>query len=165
MLSAASYGQTLARRIDRDFSPCHTAPMKPLLAATLAAALCGLGTPSTAQTFFRCTDDTGKVEFSDKGCKGSPGVPMVKPADPDAAALKTQSDARIQRDKALANQLEANRISSENAGIAAQQRQLQVDQGVAGRLAQERDARNAATVSVLPQTQLSDTAPVVLPRP
>lgn len=115
------------------------------------AFLCGhlLAQP----VLYKCTGTDGSIEFSDKACAGeATGEPIAKPGDAAAAERKAYNDRRILRDDALRRQYEAEREAEEAALRAAQEKHLQIAADIARRLAQERDARNAGTTSVLPSS-------------
>lgn len=63
-----------------------------------------------AQTFYQCKDAAGNVRFSNRACKSNTPPITVEP-HPGVVTpeRKAASDARIQRDSALANQVEAQR--------------------------------------------------------
>lgn len=113
----------------------------------IALALLGfVAGQAHAQVTYKCKDADGTVQFSDRPCKG--GVPVRSKVRPDSPELKAENDARIQRDKALANQAESSRIAREEAQRAAQAQQQQTNQGVAGAVEQERAQQRATTQSV-----------------
>jgi Domain of unknown function (DUF4124) len=121
----------------------------------VVAAIYLAGGHAQAQTYFKCTDATGKVHFTDTGCGTMTGVPLAKSAGTNLPERKAQNDARVERDRALANRLESDRLGNEQAARAVQARQLEVDREVAGRVYQEREARKASTISILPPTECS----------
>lgn len=97
---------------------------------------------------YKCTDATGVVVFSDKACVGRTTVKNIKtPGDADMQERKSESDARISHDTELANQVQASRITREQAGRAAQDQQVQSTKAVESRVTQDRTQKNAATVS------------------
>lgn len=103
--------------------------------------------PVSAQTpMFKCKDAEGKVQFSDRPCKG--GVPVRSKVQGDSPERKAESDARIQRDKVLAGQVEASRIAQEQAQRAAQDQQQQANQGATDRVEQGRAQQRATTTSI-----------------
>ncbi|MCX7239998.1 MAG: DUF4124 domain-containing protein [Burkholderiales bacterium] len=117
---------------------------------------------ASAQTMFQCKDASGKVQFSDRPCEGAAKAAPVatKPARADAAALKAESDARIRKEKALADEVQANRLATEQAGYAAQDKQQQVNRTIADKVQQERTQQRTSTSSSLP----ADTgAPLTTP--
>lgn len=126
--------------------------------ATAALALAGwLATTAHAQTpaaptgpsFYKCKDAQGRTHFTDTGCGNMASTPLSATDNANLQDRKAQNDARVERDKRLADQLEAQRVGAENAAQAARAAQLSADRGVESRLAGERDARNAAATSVL----------------
>lgn len=113
----------------------------------ISLALLGLvAGQASAQTLYKCKDADGTVQYSDRRCKG--GVPVRAKAQPDSPELKAESDARIQRDKALASQAEASRIAREESLRAAQSQQQQSNQSLTNTVEQERAQQRATTNSV-----------------
>ena len=107
-----------------------------------------------AQTTYKCKRADGTVQFSDRPCKG--GVVVRPTAQPDSPQRKAESDARIQRDKDLANQVEASRVAREQAGRAAQDQQQRVNQENANAVEQERAKQRANTISINPSNPVSE---------
>lgn len=122
-----------------------------LQALGIALAALSMATDLYAQksTVYKCTNASGVVVFSDKACMGPTTIKNVKTSgdDADMQQRKSESDARISRNTTLANQVQASRISREQAGRAAQDQQVQSTKAVGNRMEQERTQRNAATVS------------------
>lgn len=116
----------------------------------IALALLGwVAGPANAQSpLYKCKDADGKVQFSDRRCKGA--VPVRSKTQPDSAERKAESDARIQRDKTLANQVEASRVAKEQAERAAQDQRQQANQGIANTVEQGRAQQRANTISINP---------------
>lgn len=112
-----------------------------------------------SQAYFKCVDEDGRVRFSDRRC-GNGRTTSVKPnKDVDSAERKAANDARIQRDKALGNQVQSSRIAQERARYAAQDSQVQASSGIAASVAQERAQQQSSTQSVLPPTTSIATQP------
>ena len=117
-----------------------------------------------AQSMYECRNAAGAIEYSDKACTAG-AKPLKNTEQPDAAARKAANDARIARDKALADRLEAEHRAEEQAGYAAQDRQRQVDKSIADRMDQERASQQNSTTSTtanLPnQTVTTGATPVL----
>lgn len=115
----------------------------------MTLALLGLlAGQASAQTTYKCKGADGKVQFSDRPCKG--GVAVRPTVQPDSPERKAESDVRIQRDKALASQVEAGRLAREQAERAAQDQQQQTNRGVANTVEQGRAQQRANTTSINP---------------
>jgi hypothetical protein len=113
------------------------------LAISLALALAG----ASAQPVFKCTAPNNIV-FSDKGCaKELKGGPISVNTDEISPERKAEHDAIVSRDKALANQVEGARLSTERGQRAAQNAHLQADKALAQKNGQLLQQRNDATVS------------------
>ncbi len=114
---------------------------------------------ANAQAYFKCVDANGHVRFSDRRCGNGRTTPVKPSKDVDSAERKVISDARIQRDKALGNQAQSNRLAQEKASYAAQDRQVQASSGIAASVAQARTQQQSSTQSVLPATTSIATQP------
>jgi hypothetical protein len=113
-----------------------------------------LAVHASAQTTYKCKGADGTVQFSDRPCKG--GVPVRVKTQPDSPERKAESDARIQRDKALASHVESSNLAREQAARAAQDQQQQTNQGVANTVEQGRTQQRANTKSVNPGTAVPE---------
>lgn len=104
-----------------------------------------------AQTYYKCKDASGTVRFSDRACKANTSPLTVEPSTGAVTPeRKAESDARIQRDSALAGQVEAQRRSTEQAGASAQGQQVQSAKAIEGTVDQERAKKASAATSVIP---------------
>ena len=111
----------------------------------LSIALAWAG--ALAQPVFKCTG-AGNVVFSDQGCaKELRGGPISVNTDEVSPEHRAEHDAIVSRDKALANQVEGARLSSERSQRAVQSMHLQVDKSLAGKYEQRIRQKNDATVS------------------
>lgn len=124
-----------------------------------------LNISANAQTYYKCKDGAGQFYFSDRPCAGAvAGVISPKPNEADSPERKAENDARIAREKSLADQLEATRVANEQAGYAAQAQQSQVSKEIATRVDQERSRQSSATGSTTSSSN-APTAPVLNPGP
>lgn len=104
-----------------------------------------------AQTYYQCKDAAGNVRFSDRACKvNTPPITVEPSTGVVTPERKAASDARIQRDGALANEAEAKRRATEQAAASAQGMQVQSAKTIEGTLDQERAKKASAATSVLP---------------
>ncbi len=125
---------------------------KPFL---IPLVLLGLVAPTAhAQTTYKCKAADGTVQFSDRLCRG--GVQVRVNVQSDSPQRKAESDARIERDKALADQVQASRAAREQAARAAQDQQQQINQGIANTVEQARVQQRAGTKSVNPGTAVPE---------
>jgi hypothetical protein len=104
-----------------------------------------------AQTYYQCKDTSGTVRFSDRACKVN-AAPLSVESSTGAVTpeRKAASDARIQRDSALASQVKAQRRAAEQAAASAQGQQVQSAKGIESKVDQERAQKASATTSVIP---------------
>ena len=125
-----------------------------------ALVLLMLGTlPAQAQVVYKCSNAKGVVAFSDKECATTGAKLNVKaPVDADMVQQKADHDAKVARDRALAEQIEASRLSSEQAGRALQDQQMLVNRAQADRVEQERNQINS---TVLSSPNVTQPAPVL----
>lgn len=128
------------------------------ISVLVATLLCTFGVASAhaqgttaagGQTFFKCTDAQGRTQYTDVGCGTMSSAPIAATDNANMDSRKAQNDARVQRDKQLAAELESQRLSAAADARAADSAQLGADRSVGSRLASERDARNNSTTSVL----------------
>ncbi len=107
-----------------------------------------MGAAAPAQTYFKCRNAAGEIQYSDRACEGS-ATTVETPIHgvTDSTERKAESDARIQREKALGDKLQADRLAREDAGRQAQDRQDQVNRDIAGKVEQERTQQNTTTNS------------------
>jgi hypothetical protein len=104
-----------------------------------------------AQTYYRCKDAAGTVRFSDRACKTHTSTVTVEPSTGVITPeRKAASDARIQRDNALATQVQAQRQATEQAAASAQNQQVQSAKTIAGSMDQERTQKASEATSVIP---------------
>lgn len=114
------------------------------------------------RTVYKCTNAAGVTVYTDKECPGRASQLNLKaPADDDLSQKKAEHDAKVSQDKALADQIQARRLSDEQAARAVQDQQVQVDRAVAAKFEQERAQRNSAVVSNPAVTQI--VAPTTSP--
>jgi hypothetical protein len=107
---------------------------------------------------YKCTNAAGAIVFSDKECAGRAAQLNLKATkDEDLSQQKAEHDARVQQDKALADQIQAQRLAEEQAARAAQDQQMQVIKALADKFEQERSQRNGAVVSSPNVTQSAPT--------
>jgi hypothetical protein len=129
-----------------------------LRAMLLSMALVGAAAP--AQTYFKCRNAAGEIQYSDRACEGPAStVETSIPGVTDSPERKAANDARVQREKALGDKLQADRLAREEAGRQAQDRQDQVNKTIAGQVDQERAKQNVPSPSrkvtdVIPYTTL-----------
>lgn len=125
----------------------HITLMLMVPTVVVTALTCG---ESFAQTMFDCKNEAGQVKFSDRPC---PEVvrskQIVVRQEFNLKERKAENDARISRDKALANNMQASRDSEEQAGFAAQIQQVQAAKTIDGKVLQERSSQNSKTNSTV----------------
>lgn len=110
---------------------------------TFAGTFVMPGASLQAQTYFKCRNAAGEIQYSDRACEGGlTAVEGVLPAATDSPERKAESDARIQRDRTLADRLESERRSREEAGRRAQDQQDQVNRSIANQVDQQRAKDN-----------------------
>ena len=115
------------------------------------------------RTVYKCMDSAGAVVFSDKECQGRLSkLNMNIPSDAEMTQQKAEHDAKVARDKALADEVEARRLAQEQAGRAAQDRQMQVNRALADKVDQERAQRNSTVNSAPNVIQAAPTTTVPL---
>jgi hypothetical protein len=121
-----------------------------------AAVLVVPGASLQAQTYFKCRNAAGEVVYSDRACEGGlSAMEGVLPATTDSPQRKTESDARIQRDRSLADRMESERRAREEAGRRAQDQQEQVNKSIAGQIDQQRAKDNQPS----PTRKVTDIVP------
>jgi hypothetical protein len=126
-----------------------------LVGAVLMMA--GLVTGLQAQTYFKCRNAAGEIQYSDRACEGGlTAVEGVLPATVDSPPRKVESDARIQRDRALADRMESERRAREDAGRRAQDQQEQVNKSIANQIDQQRAKDNQPS----PPRKVTDIVPI-----
>ncbi|NVO05506.1 MAG: DUF4124 domain-containing protein [Rhodoferax sp.] len=137
-----------------------TGAQRRALLVGVAGMLLALGVQAQGQTIFRCKNAAGIQVFSDRECvNAKPLKPVQIPLEADSPERKSEQDARVSRDKALADQLQARRMAYEQAGRAAQDQQMQVNRAIADKFEQERNLKNSAVT-----TRLNDSvAPLTVP--
>lgn len=123
----------------------------PLLISVSVVTLVFFAGHAHAQTYYKCKDASGTVRFSDRACKANASPLTVEPSTGAVTPeRKAESDARIQRDSALAGQVEAQRRATEQAGASAQGQQVQNAKTIEGSVNQERAKKASAATSVIP---------------
>ena len=128
------------------------------IAVAVASIFVLVGGHTQGQTVYKCTNAAGAIVFSDKLCAGAVSVEGLRTsAESDLLQRKTEHDLTVSRDKALANQMEANRIANEQAGRSAQDQQTQVNRTLADKVEQERVQKNATVIS---SPGVSESAPI-----
>lgn len=128
----------------RAFRTLHTVATITAVAAAMAAG----AAHAQERTVYRCVNASGVVVFSDKECVGNTARLNIKSlSEEELAKRKAERDANNARDANLANQVQANRLATEQAARAAQDQQAQAGKAIADRLEQERTQRNATVVS------------------
>jgi hypothetical protein len=86
--------------------------------------LAGTGSQAQERAVYKCMDEAGVVVFSDKECQGRLSKLNINaPTDAEMTQLKAEHDAKVSRDKALADEVEARRLAQEQAARAAQDQQ------------------------------------------
>lgn len=121
------------------------------LTAVAIVMLAAFAGHTNAQTYYQCKDSSGNVRFSDRACKANTSPITVESSTGVVTPeRKAASDARIQRDSALASQVQAQRYAAEQAAASAQGQQTQSAKTIEGTLDQERAKKAAAATSVIP---------------
>ena len=122
--------------------------------------LLALAVHAQTQTVFRCKNTAGVLVFSDRECVNATSLqPVQIPLEADSPERKAEQDARVSRDKALADQLQARRVAEEQAGRAAQDQQMQVNRALADKFEQERNQKNSAVTS---SPRVTEPAPMLM---
>lgn len=131
--------------------------------ASIAIALIFGCVSSYAQkrTVYKCKSAAGVVVFSDRECAGNASEKTIpSPSEEELQKRKAEHDAVVIRDKTLGDQIEARRIAQEQAGRAAQDKQMQFNKALGEQYEQEL-ARRRAEVRSLPR--ITQPAPVNTP--
>lgn len=128
-------------------------------ALAAAAVILSMGAVQAQErTVYRCTTATGAIVFSDTECMGNGGKLNLKSlSEEELAKRKAERDANNARDANLANQVQANRLSNEQAARAAQDQQVQLNKSISDKFEQERNQKNATVVSA---PNVSQSAPI-----
>ena len=136
-----------------DFS--RWAPATGVLWGAVVLALAGANL--NAQTYYKCRNAAGEIQYSDRACAGGlTDVDGVLPAATDSPERKVESDARIQRDRTLADRMESERRAREEAGRRAQDQQEQVNKSIANQIDQQRARDNQPS----PPRKVTDIVPI-----
>ncbi len=105
-----------------------------------------------AQTLFECRNASGQLQYSDRPCPDSvKAVPIPMPTESNLLARKAENDARVGRDKALANSMQGGRVAEEQAGFAVQNQQVEAARGITSKVVQERTSQNSGTTTIVPR--------------
>ena len=127
----------------------------PVLAIAMFAGVDG---QAQERAVYKCLDAAGVVVFSDKECQGRlTRLNVNTPSDAEMTQQKAEHDAKVARDKALADEVEARRLAQEQAGRAAQDQQARVNRDLANKVDQERAQRNSTVNSSPNVTQPAPT--------
>ena len=113
----------------------------------VAVLMCG---ESCAEAMYDCKNEAGQVKFTDRPCpEAVRSKPISVRKESNLKERKAENDARISRDKALANNMQASRDSEEQAGFAAQVQQVQAARAIDSKVSQERSSQNSRTTSTV----------------
>ncbi|WP_342619049.1 hypothetical protein [Rhodoferax sp. GW822-FHT02A01] len=112
--------------------------------ALVFVMLAGTGGQAQERAVYKCMDATGIVVFSDKECQGRLSKLNINaPSDAEMTQQKAEHDAKVARDKALADEVEARRLAQEQVARAAQDQQSRVNRDLANKVEQDRAQKNS----------------------